>query len=43
MFNLAYKQGLLFQKTKEPDKFRASKTRKMLERYPKPKVVMNFK
>ena len=28
VFNLAYIQGLSFEKSKEPDKFRVSKTRK---------------
>ena len=41
IFNLEYKQGLFFEKTKELDKFKASNTRKMSEKYPKLKVVMN--
>ena len=48
--NLAYKQGLLYEKSKEPDKFRERykqmelvKFVKALERYPKLEVVMNFK
>ena len=36
-------QGPLFEKSKELDKFRASKTPKMLEKYPKLEALMNFK
>ena len=43
ILNLSYKQVLLFEKSKEPDKFRASKTRKMLKKYPRLDIVMNFK
>ena len=38
ILNLTYNHGILFEKSKEPDKFRASKTRKMLEKYPKLKA-----
>ena len=40
VLNWAYMQRILFEKSNEPDKFRASKTRKMLEKYPKLEVVM---
>ena len=32
MLSLAYKQGLLFEKSKQPDNFRASKTRKVVRK-----------
>ena len=32
VFNFAYTKKNLFEKSKEPGKFRASKTRKMLEK-----------
>ena len=49
--NLACKQGLLFEKFKKPDKFKEMckekmvqvKLVKVLEKYPKHKVVMNLK
>ena len=50
MLNLAYKQGLIFKITKEPSKFRETykkieqvKLVKVLERYSKIEVVINFK
>ena len=49
ILNLAYKQGLLF-KSKEPNKFKEMykkleqvKIVKVLKKYPKLEVVMNFK
>ena len=48
--NLACKKGLLFEKSKEPDKFKEIykkmeqvKIVKLLEKYPKLEVLMNFK
>ena len=35
MLSLAYKQGLLFEKPKEPGNFRASKTRKVVRKVSK--------
>ena len=50
ILNLAYKQTLLFEKSKEPDKFREMYKQmeqvnlvKVLEKYPKFEVVINFK
>ena len=49
ILNLAYKQGLLFEKSKELDKFKemykkngASRTWRSVRKYPKLKVVMNL-
>ena len=35
ILNLMYKQGLLFEKSKKPDKFRASKTHKGIKKVSK--------
>ena len=43
MLSLTYKQGLLFEKSKQPDNFRASKTRKVVRKYLKIEVIINFK
>ena len=43
ILNLAYKQGHLFEKFKEPDKFRASETCKSAKKQPKLEVVIYFK
>ena len=50
IFNLAYKQGLLFEKSKEPDKFKemhkkngASKTRKSVRKVFKTQSGYEFK
>ena len=43
ILNLTYKQGLLFEKSKSPDKFRASKLVKVFKKYPKLEVLINFK
>ena len=40
--NLAYKQGLLFKKSKEPDKFRPSKTHKSVTKVSKTLSVNGF-
>ena len=42
--NLAYKQGLLFEKSKEPGKvYKRLVLVKVLQKYPKLDVLMNFK
>ena len=43
VLNLAYIQGLSFEKSKQPDKLTASKTRKSVRKSPKLEVVINFK
>ena len=43
VINLAYIQGLSFEKPKQPDKFTASKTRRSVRKSPKLEVVINFK
>ena len=42
VLNLECIQGLLFEKSKQPDKFTASETCKSVRKYPKLEVVINF-
>ena len=42
ILNLAYKQGLLFKKSKQPDKFTASKTCKSVTKASKTRSVNEF-
>ena len=42
MLSLAYKQGLLFEKSKQPDNFRVSKTRKIVGKLSKTRSDNKF-